>query len=99
MLTYLLLIYLPIAQSLLNGAELVRQTLRAKLGTDLTISDDTNPFWHTGNRVKAARGRAHQPWEDYWRVAAGLVAGKGRASPEEYAKYVRRVIGEHLFPY
>ena len=49
--------------------------------------------------MKAARGRAHQPWEDYWRVAAGLVAGKGRASPEEYVKYIRRVIGEHLFPY
>lgn len=87
----------PVTQALLNGANAVCSELVAKLGTDLTVPSDVNPFWHTGNTVKAGTGRSHQPWEDFYRVAKGIVAGKGRRYPAHYASYVQRVLAEHLF--
>ena len=91
----------PLKQSTLNAAEVIRQKLRAELGTDLTIATDHNPFFHTGNPVKLNAGprRSYRPWADYWDVAAGRSAGKDRVAREKHDDYIRRVIDEQLFPY
>ena len=70
-------------------------------GTDLTVDDDENPFWHTGNAVSIERGdyRERKPWEWIWRVAAGLVSGKGRSEnhPLSWSAYVRAFIATGLW--
>lgn len=70
-------------------------------GTDLTVDDDENPFHHTGNPVSLERGdyRERKPWEWIWRVAAGLVAGKGRSSerPLSWSAYVNAFIATGLW--
>ena len=90
----------PLKQSTLNAAEVIRAEIHRKLGSDLTIPSEYNPFWHTGNPVKLYSGprREYRPWMDYWDVAAGRVPGKGRADTEEYAAYIRRIIRDSMFP-
>ena len=70
-------------------------------GTDLTVDDDENPFWHTGNPVSLERGdyRERKPWEWIWRVSAGLVSGKGRSDqrPLSWSAYVRAFIASGLW--
>ena len=88
-----------VTQQLLNGAAAVRRELRSKLGTDLTTSCETNPFWHTGNAVKPSQTREHMPWDDVRRVAEGRRAGKGRSHPEAWNTYVQRALRDHVFPY
>ena len=88
----------PVTQPLLNAAEAVRRELKAKLGTDLTVADEYNPFFHTGNRVKLSAGteRQYRPWRDIWTVAEGLRAGTGRADKQDWARFTDHVI-ENLY--
>jgi hypothetical protein len=90
----------PVTQSLLNGALVVRNELRSKLGTDLTVPSTHNPFWHTGNPVCLAQGseRLNRPWDFRWSVAYGKAAGKGRTQTESYDAYVKRVMSDMMFP-
>ena len=90
----------PVTQSLLNGAAAVRNELRAKLGTDLTVKNEFNPFWHTGNPVKLASGseRDYRPWNDIWTVAEGHRAGVGLANAMSWDAYVHHVIRDMMFP-
>ena len=94
-------VYDPVRQSTLNAAELIRQDLLAKLSQDLTIDDDKNPFFHTGNPVKLSSGsaRTHQPWKDVRDVAYGRVAGKGRVIQETWNAYLDRTLNDKMFPY
>lgn len=91
----------PVTQAMLNGAAVVRNNLRAKLGTDLTIYSNTNPFWHTGNPVQVdpTHLRTHDPAQFIDRVAIGAVAGKYRKRKEDWNSYTKRVIREQMFKY
>ena len=91
----------PITDSMLVQARLLQDEMRRLLGTDLTIYDPLNRFWHTGNAVPLAEGdvRWRRPWEWLWYVAFGRSAGKGRSRIERWDKYVRRFVYEHFFPY
>lgn len=90
----------PLRQSHLNGAEQVRKDLVKKLGTDLTVQDDTNPLYKTGgqpNMRKAKNVCSHRPWEFIWRVADGISAGVGREKPERWDAWVDRFLNKHLW--
>jgi hypothetical protein len=88
----------PMRQSILNAAEVIRQDMLAKLGTDLTMVDERNPFWHTGNPTNWNGNKmAKKPWEYVWDVAEGRVAGKGRVAVESSDAYVARVIREQFW--
>ena len=93
----------PVTQALLNGAAIVRKQLFSKLGSDLTVTSDVNPFWHTGNPVKVCKKniRSHQPWEDLRRVADGRVPGKDRSTNmcEHWSAFTTRVMRDQLFQY
>ena len=91
----------PVRQSMLNAAEVVRKQLQDKLGTDLTVRNEYNPFFHTGNPVKLSSGnaRSYRPWEDIKHVAAGKVPGMNREQREAWNAHVKRMIDEHMFPY
>ena len=90
----------PVRQSTLNAAEVVRRDLLDKLGSDLTVADDYNPFFHTGSRVKLSSGsaRSYRPWEDIQNVADGRTAGKDRVTRETWNAHINRVIRDQLFP-
>lgn len=91
----------PVRQSTLNAAEVVRKDVLAKLGTDLTVANEYNPFWHTGNPVKLNSGpaRDYRPWEDLIAVASGQTAGKNRVMRESWNAHINRKIRDELFPY
>ena len=90
-----------INQSILNAAAVVRRLLRAKLGTDLTIHSDINPWYVTGNAVKVKKSEnlKHQPWKHQWNVADKKAVGKGRMNTEHWSAYVQRWITDSCFPY
>ena len=72
----------------------------ARLGTDLTVPDPTNPLFHTGgapNMVNATSVVSHRPWEQLWRVAEKQSAGEGRGKKERWNAYVDRFIRENLW--
>ena len=70
----------PILASTLNGAKFFCDKFVEMCGSDLTVDNPGNPFWHTGtaapiNVPSAVRER--RPQKAIWRVAAGLSGGKG----------------------
>ena len=62
----------PIRPSLLNGAALIHKKLRETLGTDLTVDDPMNYFWHTGP-VNNSGGdwQRKRPHKYMWACAGG----------------------------
>ena len=91
----------PVTDSMLVQARLLQNEFRRILGTDLTIHNPNNPFWHTGNAVPLDGGdfRDRRPWEWPRATAEGRSAGKGRARIERWDLYVRRFVFEHFFPF
>ena len=101
----------PIRASLLNGAKRLQDELTRLLGTDLTVQNDFNPFWYSGNPCNMVCDDARdllrkKPWEFIWKVAAGTSGGKGsnstlRRKAERWQPFVaRRIYGEsaHMWP-
>ena len=41
-----------------NEVDILVELFKAKLGSDLTLPSDSNPFWHTGNAVNMRTGPA-----------------------------------------
>lgn len=84
-----------------HDSNAIRQHLKKKLGTDLTVRMEKNPFWHTGVAVPIMKGdvRQRRPWVFMWRVALGMSKGYGRATFEMWVDYVRRFVRDHMFPY
>ena len=91
----------PITPSMLAQARSLQDHFLAKLGTDLTVHDADNHFWHTGNSVPLASQhyRTRQPWEWIKRVQTARAAGKGRARQERWDNHALRFVLEHFFPY
>jgi hypothetical protein len=91
----------PVTESMLVQARLLQNELRRVLGTDLTILDPNNPFWHSGNLTPLDQGdfRERRPWEWVWRVAEGRSAGHGRARMERWNVYVRRFVHGRFFAF
>jgi len=93
----------PIRPSLLNGAERLRQRLKALLGTDLTQPDPLNHCWHTGPvDYDAGDQQSKKPHKYMWAVAAGMAAGKGapghpRRKAQRYEAYVEKHLRDHMF--
>ena len=90
----------PLKQATINAATVIRNDLKARLGTDLTIDDNSNPLFHTGgapNTMTSTASLSHRPYEFIWKVARGTSAGAGRASIERWDIYVDRFINEHLW--
>ena len=90
----------PLRESMITAAEAIRADLVARLGTDLTVPDPTNPLFHTGgapNMVNATSVVSHRPWEQLWRVAEKQSAGEGRGKKERWNAYVDRFIRENLW--
>lgn len=85
----------------LDDALVVRDHLKKKLGTDLKVDADHNPFWHTGNKVIMNNGNIHtrRPWLWIWQTALGLTAGAGRSTREPWWAYFQRFVREHMFAY
>ena len=69
------------------------------LGTDLTVDDNSNPFWHTGIPTDIDSGdyRERRPWEWIWRTASGSSKGKGRAKAEKWSDYVLEFFRKNTF--
>jgi hypothetical protein len=99
----------PIRASLLNGAKLLQDRFVAILGTDLTVQNNHNPFWHTGNPCSMAAVPVgdllkKQPWTYLWRTAEGKSGGKGNPGlrkVERYEAHVARFIAgprAHMWP-
>jgi len=102
----------PIRASLLNGARKLQDKLTKALGTDLTVQNELNPFWFTGNSCNMAcvgdRDLLRKkPWEYMWKVAAGTSGGKGAPGGfglrkvERWQKLVeRKTYGDsaHMWP-
>ena len=91
----------PVTQGLLNGAEVVRAELLAKLGTDLTVQKETNCFWHTGHEVKltgSTDSRGLQPWEFMKNVSLGTATGLNRGKRQHWRPCVQHIIDRLLFP-
>ena len=91
----------PVTQNMLIMARLIQDELVRKLGTDLTVFDPNNPFWHTGNPVPLATGdfRTRRPWEWIERVWLGRSVGKHRARHEDWYSYASRFVRERFFRY
>ena len=97
---------------MLNGAKKLQDKLTKVLGTDLTVPNELNPFWFTGNSCNMAcvgdRDLLRKkPWEYMWKVAAGTSGGKGAPGGyglrrvERWQKLVeRKTYGEfaHMWP-
>jgi hypothetical protein len=82
-----------------EAAALQRMFVR-KLGTDLTVHDPNNPFWHTGTPtpLRVAEFRKRMPWLWVWRTASGVSAGSGRGdSRQAWDAYVRDWIRSNPF--
>ena len=80
--------------------QVVREDLKKRLGTDLTIPDAANKLYHTGcapDMFKATSILSHRPHEFLWRVGDGVSAGAGRTKLESWNKYVDRFIAERLW--
>lgn len=91
----------PITQSMLIQARLVQDFLLETLGRDLTVYDDNNPFWYTGNPVPYNTGdyRTRMPWELIKRVQQARSAGKGRSRHEPWDDFALRFVLEHFFKF
>ena len=89
----------PLRQTMLNAGEAVRQSLKARLGTDITIANDTNPCFYTDGKPKVDRRklREHMPHEYMWAVAEGRSTGPGRAVPERWDTHYKKIIRESMF--
>ena len=91
----------PLRQGTITAARVVCDDLAERLGTDLTIPDDTNQVFHTGggpDTVNSTATLSHRPSEMIWRVAAGTSTGAGRSGrPESAPTYIDRFIDEHLW--
>jgi len=101
----------PIRASLLNGAKLLQDRFAALLGTDLTVQNNHNPFWHTGIPCNMAGVPdsdllTKKPWTYMWRVANGISGGKregekGLRKAERFEACVKRMIegkNAHMWP-
>ena len=91
----------PVTDSMLVQARLLQDEFRRILGTDLTIYDPLNWFWHTGNAVQLDVGdfRTYRPWLWPRATAEGRSAGKGRVRIERWDMYVRRFVFDHIFQF
>ena len=90
----------PLRASTINAANVVCEDLVERLGTDLTISDDTNKIFHTGGAPKTVGSTAnlsHRPEDFIWRVAAGTSIGAGRGRPESSDAFIDRFLHENLW--
>ena len=83
---------------LMREVERLLAMIEQKIGKDLTIASDTNPFFHTGNGVNlnAGAAREYQPWEWLMRVASGRSAGNGMAA-ESCALWLQDLLRDHMF--
>ena len=93
----------PVRPSLLNGAERVRAKFRELLGTDLTVVDPLNRFWHTGIPTNAEVGNQETKQFDkfMWQVSQGTSGGKGppkggRRKAESHERYIERWLKKHM---
>ena len=50
----------PLRESMITAAEAIRADLVARLGTDLTVPDPTNPLFHTGGAPNVVKRERHQ---------------------------------------
>ena len=55
-------------QANLNAGEVVRQDLKARLGTDLTVLDACNPLFHTDGAPIVQDTMSHKPVDFLWKV-------------------------------
>lgn len=93
----------PVRPSLLNGAARLRTKFKQLLGTDLTVADPLNRFWHTGVPTNAEVGDQETKRFDrfMWRVSAGTSSGKGppsggRRKAESHERFIERWLKKHM---
>jgi hypothetical protein len=90
----------PLTQADINAAKVVRESLKLRLGTDLTIASTTNGCFHNGgggNMFQSTATASQRPWDFIERVALGQSAGPGRARPEHWNRYVERMLRSNSF--
>ena len=81
------------------------EELNRLCGTDLTVYDPINKFWHTGFPTNAEVGdvETKQPQKYMWRVTAGTSGGKGppgkdhRRKAQPYRRYAEHFQQSHMF--
>ena len=79
----------PMTKSMLREANMLRLFFKGLAGTDLTISEDKNPFWHTGNPVpNVDTERERTPWIHWKRVAYAFSKGVGRETREKWDDFI-----------
>ena len=91
--------------SMENEVDALVRLFEQKLGTDLVMRTEDNPFWHTGNLINlraAANLKQGRPWEWIWAVAEGRSSGHNvrddqNASRESWIVWARRHIRDHMF--
>jgi hypothetical protein len=73
----------PVSENMLRMARLLQDAFVRTLGRDLTVHDDRNHFWHTGNPVPLNTGdfRQRRPWEWIARVQDGSELRKASHAP------------------
>jgi hypothetical protein len=90
----------PLTQSDINGAKAIRESLKLRLGTDLTVASTSNGSFHTGgggNMFQSTAIASQRPWDFIERVALGRSAGPGMARPEHWNRYTERMLSTGSF--
>ena len=93
-----------ILASTLNGAKFFCDKFVEMCGSDLTVDNPGNPFWHTGTAAPInipGSERERRPQKAIWRVAAGLSGGKGAEGrglrkPQAWGQFVHGRIVEGI---
>jgi hypothetical protein len=90
----------PLTQADLNAAKVVRESLKLRMGTDLTVASPSNAAFHTGgggDMLKSTAVASQRPWDFIERVALGRSAGPGRVKPEHWSVYTARQLSNPSF--
>ena len=82
-----------LTQADINAAKVIRESLKLRLGTDLTVACTSNGSYHTGGGGDMFRSTAiasQRPWDFIEGVALGTRTGPGKTRPEHWATYTER---------